>query len=55
MAGSRWMWREPRDGKEVRTRKRKVSRIPISEGLPTISSWLPRLLARAGVATSLAL
>ena len=53
-AGSRWMWKEPREGKEVSMRKRRVSRIPISEGLATNSSLLPIFIRLSGVATSLA-
>ena len=48
------MWKEPKEGKEVRMRKRKVSRIPISEGLATNSSWLPKAFRLSGVTTSLA-
>ena len=38
MAGSRWRWKGPREGKEVKMMKRKVSRTPITEGLATNSS-----------------
>ena len=48
------MWKGPREGKEVKMRKRKVSRIPITEGLATNNSWLPRAIRLSGLAASLA-